>query len=192
MSQLTGVLSPFLEKQRLSQLKKYVTDEQNDILEIGCGETRFPEIFKNKIKSYTGFDILENVIEKNKKKFSAHSFYAGNILTADIDGGPFDHIVLLAFIEHLKYSDVVSLFLKLKPLLKKHGTILVTTPHPKAQKIHEFGAKIGLFSKEAAHEHQCFFDKDLLYQLSEESHLRVKQYTPFQFGLNQFCVYEKP
>ena len=190
MSQLTGILSPFLEKQRTKNLKKYILKNAIDILDIGCGETKLPKILKNQIKSYTGFDILESVTEKNKVNYPKHSFYTQDILKTEIKESKFDYIIMLAFIEHLEYKDVVNLFKKLKQLLKPTGEIILTTPHKKAQKIHELGAKIRLFSKEAAHEHKCFFDKKLLDTLANESNLKVKLYEKFQLGLNQLCIYE--
>ena len=190
MTQITGLMSPFLEKQRLNQVLKVVHGNKIDILDIGCGKTKLPKILKDGINSYTGFDLLKNVIDENKKQFPEHLFYCQDILKFDIKNKRFNYILMLAFIEHLTYSDTKVLFKKLKSLLKPNDKIIITTPHKKTQKIHEFRAKIGFFSNEAAHEHKCFFDKELLYRLAKESDLKIKSYKKFQFGLNQLCIYE--
>lgn len=191
MSQVTGLLSPLLAEIRLRQIIKHIGGKNINILDIGCSETKIPELLKDKINKYTGIDLLEDVIEINKKKYPKHEFHKKNILGPDfLEGESFDYIIMGAFIEHLSLEDNITLFNKLRKKLKKEGKIIITTPHEKAEKIHEIGAIISLFSKEAAEEHKCFFDKNLLFYLAEESNLKINTYKKFQFGLNQICIYE--
>ena len=190
MTQVTGILSPYLAKKRLKHILKSITKTSVDILDIGCGETEIPKIIQDKIKSYTGIDLLKSVIYKNKKTYPNHTFIYGNIFDIELPTQfSFDYIILSALIEHLEYSENLKLFRKLKPLLKSNGLIILTTPHKKTKKIHEIGARIGLFSKEASHEHKCFFTKKILEKLAKETGFKIKKYKTFQLTLNQICHY---
>lgn len=81
--------------------------------------------------------------------------------------------------------------LKVMPFLRKEGRIILTTPHRTARSIHELGSVIGIFSREAAREHNSFFDKSCLESLASELGMRMTRYERFQFGLNQIAVMQR-
>src|SRR5205823_3867061 len=70
------------------------------------------------------------------------------------------------------------------------GQGMLTTPHPSIRGIHEFGGHIGLFSREAALEHQELINRHRMTQLAETSGFRIKYFRRFLSGCNQIFVLE--
>ena len=184
MNQNTGLLSNYLEKLRIRQLIKILPDKSMRILDIGCGDSRIIELLDGKINGYIGVDLIAEQIKANQEKYPEFNFMNGDILNINLSG-EYDLIILIAFIEHLSYEENIILFNKLKPYLAVDGSIILTTPAPSADLIHRLGAKIGLFSREAAQEHKCFFNNKLLQKLAYETGYKINIYRTFQFGLNQ-------
>jgi len=98
----------------------------------------------------------------------------------------FDHVVLTAVVEHL--GDPAAVLGQARTLLGPGGTVVVTTPHPRARRMHALGARLRLFSRDADEEHERFFDREGLIRLAEQAGLRLVAYRSFQLGLNQLAV----
>ena len=63
-----------------------INSEKYSILDIGCGMGRWAQNFTNQIQSYTGIDITNDFIIKNKEKFKACkniNFYTMSIENID-------------------------------------------------------------------------------------------------------------
>ncbi|MBU0647916.1 class I SAM-dependent methyltransferase [Patescibacteria group bacterium] len=189
-NQNTGLLSNYLENQRIKQIVKLIPLGQFDILEIGCGDAKIIDFIRPAIRTYTGIDVLSEQIKTNRQRFPTGNFIEADINQYNWPDQKYDMIILVAFIEHLDYEQNQKLFDNLAKVLSNNGKIIMTTPHPQAEKIHNFGSQIGLFSREAAGEHQCFFGKDLLKKLAQDTSLDMTIYRTFQFGLNQIFIFE--
>lgn len=183
--QITGLLSPLLEKWRMNKIKKYVTG--NKILDFGCGYGKLATILPE--KEYVGIDIDKKVIEsakeinverRNVKFYSLEEFEDKN--------HEFDTIVMAAVIEH--QEDPVQTLIKLKECLQDGGLMIITTPTPKANEILMMGSKIKLFSKEALEEHRNLLNKSDFLDISKKFGLKLEHYERFEFGLNQLVVYK--
>ena len=72
--------------------------------------------------------------------------------------------------------------------MKDGGRMVLTTPHSFVKFIHILGSKIGLFSKEAAHEHKAFIDYSYISKIAKEIDMRVIAYKKFLFFSNQLMV----
>lgn len=174
-----GILSAYLKRKRYAVVAEEIVDDKRLVLDIGCGEGGVKEYLPLHT-IYYGLDIKSN---KNK-----------NIYACDVTKGfppkvsnmKFDYIISLAFVEHIK--DVASFLGRCKKVLKDDGKIVVTTPHPIGRKVHEIGAALGLFSKEAAEEHEKFLDKRDIESLSFVAGLKLIKYKRFLFGFNQLFV----
>ena len=103
---------------------------KGDVLEIGCGEGRGIELFKDKANSYTGLDKIQAVINDLEKKYPKYSFIKDNIPPfASLDDESFDVVVSFQVIEHIK-ADRYYLE-EIKRVLKPNGVALITTPNIK-------------------------------------------------------------
>ena len=100
------------------------------IFDIGCGTGALGSYFiQNQSCLVHGFEINSNVI--NEAKSNLTSIVEGNIETDLIPfkNDYFDYIILGDVIEHL--INPILTINRLKPYLKKGGTILITTPNIK-------------------------------------------------------------
>ncbi len=98
----------------------------------------------------------------------------------------FDTIVALALIEHLKRPQ--AQLEAWSSLLADGGKILLTTPHKSFRLMHELGSSVGLFSRDAAEEHEAMFDRRSLAGLAERAGLRVVHYARFLGGADQLAI----
>jgi len=183
-----GRLSPFLEQQRIHQAVRFIPPNA-DILDIGCGRARILEHLPS-VHTYVGLDLLEDVVLENRRHYPNHRFFCVDIERDQVPAeGKFDVIIMLAILEHLR--DTTRTLSKLSEFLGDNGRIILTTPHPVAQLPHQFGARIGLFSRAAAEEHTRFFNRAMLADLVRGTGLSLSVYRRFQVGLNQIAVCER-
>ncbi len=66
--------------------------------------------------------------------------------------------------------------------------LVLTTPHPAFEWVHELGAKLGLCSADAAEEHETLLDATAMRKLAEQNALRLVTVKRFLCGLNQLFV----
>jgi len=184
--QIKGLLSPLLERWRFYKIKKFVVG--NHILDYGCCQGKLASNFQE--KEYVGVDINKEVIESAKERYSKKNNV--NLYTLNefnIDTYKFDTVILSAVIEHIdNYNQVL---IELYERLEDGGIIIITTPTPQAEKILEYGSKIGIFSKEAIEEHRALFTKSDFIDISENLGLNLEHYELFELGFNQLVVFKK-
>ncbi|MBL3654969.1 class I SAM-dependent methyltransferase [Fulvivirga sediminis] len=114
-------------------LKAYYLAEEyvhGDLFEIGCGEGRGIALLKDKCKSYTAIDKIQEVIDQLQKKYPDVKLIQGNIPPfAGIADNSFDVIISFQVIEHIKND---KLYLQeIHRVLKPGGKALITTPNIK-------------------------------------------------------------
>jgi SAM-dependent methyltransferase len=100
------------------------------ILDVGCGNGRLIEAFKNKKISYLGVDNSEKLIEaaKNNYQISNIKFLLGDILGLDkFPENNFDHIFCIAVFHHLPGENLkLDALRQMKNKLKPGGKIIIT------------------------------------------------------------------
>lgn len=180
--QLTGLLSPFLRSRRIAAARRFFG--QGNLLDLGCGTGELARDV-DPIR-YIGVDRDAESIGIARKKFPAHRFLTLAEFSALAPQSQFDHIVSLAVIEHV--DDSQQWLVWLRTLLKPGGGVILTTPHPSVRWLHEFGARIGLFSREGAREHRKLIDRRRMTQLAEASGFRIRVFRRFLFGCNQLFI----
>lgn len=132
-----------------------------------------------------GFDVDPYKIESASVRFPSHRFS-----THWPEGDEFNTVVALAVIEHVQ--DPKEFLHRLERVLARlESQIVLTTPHPRFRRVHEAGAALGLFSKEAAAEHRAFLDHRTMKELAQPSGLFVAAAKPFLFGANQLFVLKR-
>ena len=178
-NQVNGILSPFLRKKRFQAIFPFI---KGNVLDFGCGIGRLTKYIKK--DNYLGVDIDEISINIAKKNHSNYKFLLLN--SVEEIPGNFDVIVLLALIEHVKNPEI--LLSELKNKLNKNGCIVLTTPHPMFEWIHDIGSKIGLFSSEASEEHETLIDFKQMQKLANLAGLKVDESQRFLCFANQMFV----
>lgn len=177
-----GLLSGYLEMMRLQTARRYIQPEDH-VLDLACNEGRLIDVLPPRT-TYLGIDIAEKAIRIAREKHPDHQFMLADLSTAlPTLSDKFDAVVMLAFLEHI--AEPGALLKKVKSVLTPQGRIIISTPAPHGRKIHDFGAKLGLFSQEAADEHESFLGKGELHDIAQRAELKVQDYTTFLFGFNQ-------
>lgn len=172
----SGLLSGFLRQRRIAHAKPWL---RGDVLDFGCGGGRLAEHCDP--DHYLGVDRDPAVVAAAQDRNPRHAF-----ATEVPDGRRFDTVVALAVIEHLPHPQRhVEAW---RSLLNPGGRIVLTTPHPSYRKVHDVGASLGIFSKEAADEHETFLDRRRMEPICEEVGLKLEACRRFLAGANQLFV----
>lgn len=179
---LEGLLSPFLRRQRLKAAKPYLSGR---ILDVVCGSGALAALVA--ADRYLGVELDEASLQQARLRFPTHQFVSE--MPEPIE--KFESIISLAVIEHV--SDPAQFLRTLAGCLNDTSTsrLVVTTPHPAVDWIHDVGAAIGLFSKHANEEHEDLLDRAKLEIASNQAGLKLLFYRRFSFGVNQIAVYAK-
>jgi SAM-dependent methyltransferase len=182
----SGLLSRFLEAQRMKQASRFIKSG-HQILDLACNEGRLLEFIPSQIQ-YVGIDIQQKAIEQARNRYPQHQFLVADLTQElGVAAKQFDVIVMLAFLEHIEHpAEMLKLY---KKYLKPDGKIVITTPAPIGRRIHDIGARLGIFSKEAAAEHETFLDKQHLMAIGEQANLSLMLYEHFLLGFNQIAYY---
>lgn len=103
------------------------------VLEIGHGAGFYTRQICEypSVKEYTGIDINRQFFSYLATKLQSikdikYNLICGDVLSAEIDDGKYDLIVLFSTVHHI--PDRVGLFLKLKRALSENGVIFCTDP----------------------------------------------------------------
>lgn len=172
-----GLLSPFLQRQRLKAARPHL---HGRVLDIGCGNGALAAFCLS--SAYLGIDRDPAALLRAKAEYPGHRFSPG----LPESNERFDTIVALAVIEHI--ADPAATLAEWSGLLAENGHMVLTTPKPSFEWVHEAGAKVGLFSHDAAEEHETLLDRPALEQLLEGTGLRIDTYRTFLGGANQLFV----
>ncbi|HNT89156.1 MAG TPA: methyltransferase domain-containing protein [Candidatus Hydrogenedentes bacterium] len=181
-----GLLTNTVKRQRLRVVTPYV---RGDVLDVGCGPALALEACRDRIGSYTGIEHTDERVAGLRRRFPDHTFLRKDLDEDLLDlGRQFDTVLLVAVIEHV--FNQKHLMRQLVPLLKPEGRLVVTSPTPFGNDVvHRIGAALGLFSKDAAHDHVVIYNKRRFLLLAREFGLMLETYCRFQCGCNQLAVF---
>ena len=175
-----GLFSPFLRRQRLRAARPYLLGR---ILDVGCGSGALAGLVP--WDRYLGVDSDRESLAKAAREHPRHAFAS----TLPSEPESFDTVVALAVIEHVDSPARFLASLARRLRTDPASRIVITTPHPAAEWIHDAGAHIGFFSKHANEEHQQLLDSEMLSDIGTDAGLRVIEYRRFLLGANQLAVY---
>ena len=176
--QITGLISPILERIRLRNIAKHVKGKR--VLDVGCGRCALRNYIGN--VEYFGIERDKGIDVPDKIEIFYH-----DVETDDLrDIGKYDSIVLCEIIEHFQNpKDVID---KLKRHLNDNGIIIISTSVPFRYKIHKYTSMMGLTSKEASEEHKSLLGKDDIYKFANDCGLIVKSYKRKELWTKQIVV----
>ena len=180
-----GILTKYLEKIRERKIKPFI---DGYVLDIGCGPAK-AITYKN-VSKYYGIELNKKDVIKLSKKYPRGIFYSKNLEKDEINLKEKVNVVIMsAFIEHIfNYENSILQAVK---NLKNDGIIVITTPTKFGDKVHRFGASIGLFSKEAVEDHKKMFTKKDFEEISKKFNLKIRNFSYFELFCNQLVVFEK-
>ena len=102
----------------------------DNILSIGCKEAELESKIIQQINSITAFDINTKIIDENKRKVQGIKFEYGDIVSGiSYPSESFDKILFLEVIEHLPKNTETQALKEIYRLLKKGGTLVLSTPN---------------------------------------------------------------
>lgn len=98
------------------------------VLDVGCGNGRLLQVFKDKRIKYLGVEPSVGLLEEARREFPDQKFTAGNILNlGEIPEHNFDYVISVAVIHHLPGEDLrIQALKQLKNKVKEDGTIIIT------------------------------------------------------------------
>lgn len=110
----------------LTFFRKYVKEGER-ILDLGCGNGRLFEFFKNRNVEYIGVDNVEKLIEIARKKYPEAKFLVGDALNLPFSDNYFDKVFSIAVFHHIPSGEFRLQFLKeVRRVLKQEGLLILT------------------------------------------------------------------
>ncbi len=150
-------------------------------MDYGCGVGQLARYVEP--GRYVGMDIDASSIETARSEHEEYLFLTKDEFDSRANPDRFDAVVALALMEHM--PDPPAWLSEIGGLLKPNGRLILTTPHPRFRKMHELGALLGLFSREAADEHEILIDGELMSKFGPLAGMVVERSQPFLMGCNQ-------
>ena len=156
-----GLLEPFLAKQRAQVADQLIPNElrQRRILDIGCGS--YPYFL-----SHTYFKEKYAIDQLNKPQSVSNINWFNLNLNLEphlpFEDEYFSAITMLAVVEHLSPTSLVSLFKDVFRTLEPNGKLIITTPAAWSDGLLRIFARIRLVSKEEIDEHEFVYTLPLL------------------------------
>ncbi len=184
---LSGLLSLTVKRRRIRRAVRHLRAGDR-VLDLGSGLGELVESLPPDV-AYLGVERDPHMVEHCRRRFPGLTFLRGDILKDPLPAGPWDAILLLAVLEHV--PDPAALLAKAAALLATGGRIVVTTPHPRGQRILELLARLRLLSSFADDEHETLLDRGALEAAGAEAGLELAGYATFLAGLNQCAVFRR-
>jgi len=180
---MAPVLSPYLQKKRFEAVRPYL---QGNILDLGCGGAEIISLL-HPGQNYLGVEGNSDTVRRLKSTHPSFEFLLRDLEHDELDiDQKFDTVLLIAVIEHL--HDPECLLRQIPALLSSSGKLVITTPTPLGDRLHKLGARVGLFSMIAVHDHERIYTYHTLRDSLSRGGLDIREYRRFLFGGNQLCV----
>ena len=105
----------------------YYASSGDKVLDLGCGNGRLLQIFKDIKINYTGADNSEKLIAIAKKTYPSATFLVADTLQLPFPSGSFDKIYSIAVLHHIPSGELRHQFIQeAKRVLKPDGLLILT------------------------------------------------------------------
>jgi len=112
--------------EELKFLEKYA-QENEKILDLGCGSGRLYELFKEKTIDYYGVDFSNKLIEIAKNRYPQFKFQVADALNLPFPNNFFDKVFSIAVLHHIPSEELRLQFLKgIRKVLRPEGKLILT------------------------------------------------------------------
>ena len=97
------------------------------VLDLGCGNGRLFEIFKNKNAEYIGIDNVSGLIDEAQKRFPEGSFQVFDALNLPFSDNYFDKVYCIAVLHHIPSIEFrLKVLEEVRRVLKPKGNLILT------------------------------------------------------------------
>ena len=176
-----SIVDRILQKWRTYKVKKHI-EKNATICDIGCGNGNLLYNLRNHINEGMGMD--KNIQKKKRGNITLQPLKI--IKKLPFNKNTFDHVILLAVIEHLDQPEEV--INECYRILKPNGSIIVTTPAPKSKPVLEWLAfKVGAIDAKEILDHKKYFSKKDVEMLLKKKKFKEIKTKKFQMGYNIFA-----
>jgi ubiquinone/menaquinone biosynthesis C-methylase UbiE len=110
------------------QLIKNLVSADDTILDVGCGEGIITAILATKNKYIIGCDYAQEALSKAKKKHPHIEFLYSNSTNLRFKNEIFSKVVFSDLAEHLMPVQFIKSLNEIRRVLRKGGTLILTTP----------------------------------------------------------------
>ena len=182
-----NALDKIIASFRSKEIKRNINLKGKKILDFGCG-SNFREL-KERYKECANVSLVDKIGDNLNEGNLNFINFNGDIPKLDkiLPDKYFDHIFLLAVVEHLDHPENILNMLKNK--LTTDGFILLTAPGKKSKWILEFMAyRLKIINAELVREHNRYYDLDEYNKLSALINMKIIKFYFFEFGLNTVCL----
>lgn len=157
----SGILEPWLAKQRAKRANRMIPDKLRSgrILDIGCGS--FP-YFLSHVYFQEKFAIDQLSPSAVPPDIQFNTLNLNEEPKLPFEDNFFSVITMLAVVEHLNPTSLISLFKEAYRTLKPGGIIIITTPSAWSDGLLHFMARVRLVSPEEIDEHVYAYTLPLL------------------------------
>jgi len=156
-----GFLEPYLARRRAAMANHLIPAELRvgRILDIGCGE--YPYFLAHTaFKEKFAIDQLPSNAEE--KEIHWHTMNLNMEPTLPFAEAFFNAVTMLAVAEHLDPTSLSRLLAEVHRTLKPGGSVIITTPAARADRLLRWMARLGLVSAEEIDEHTFAYTLPLL------------------------------
>lgn len=109
------------------EIYKELLQENDVVLDLGCGNGRLYEALNVKNIDYTGIDVSRELLKKAAKNYPKAKFKKGSFLNLPKFRRKFDKIYCVASFHHIPGTAYrKEALLNMKKILKKDGTIIIS------------------------------------------------------------------
>ncbi len=160
------------------------------VLDFGCGhQALFLRSVQGRLRSGVGVDYDATPSRPAANLEIRNFHFKDRFEFADRN---FDHVTILAVLEHIPLDQVSVLFREFHRILADGGSVLLTTPTPASRPVLEFLAfRLKIISGPEIADHKHYWNRADLAALAARDGFALEHYHTFQAGLNSFAVLRK-
>ena len=160
------------------------------VLDFGCGhQALFLQSVRSDIRQGIGLDY-DAAPARPAENLEIQNFHFKERF--EFPDRTFDHVTILAVLEHIPPDQVGVLFREFHRILKDDGQVLLTTPTPASRPVLEFLAfKLKIISGPEIADHKHYWSETDIRSLAGRERFVCSTYRTFQFGLNSFAAFGK-
>jgi SAM-dependent methyltransferase len=184
-----GILEPYLARRRAAMANHLIPPELRGgrILDIGCGSYPYflaHTTFKEK------FAIDQLPPSAEEKEIHWHTVNLNTEPALPFADAFFDVVTMLAVAEHLDPTSLSRLLAEVHRALKPGGSVIITTPAARADRLLRWMARLGLVSAEEINEHTFAYTLPLLgWHLGRAGFAMERvRFGTFESGLNMWAT----
>lgn len=156
-----GLLEPLLARLRTRMADRLIPEplRQGRILDIGCGSYPY---FLSHTSFKEKFAIDQLPPSDSHPGIHWHTLDLNSVPSIPFEDNYFNAVSMLALVEHLNPSSLISLFEETYRVLRPGGRVIITTPAAWSDGLLHWMARLGLVSAEEIEEHAYAYTLPLL------------------------------